>query len=384
MKKIFLEIPRNKLNILMIKMISSFILLIALCFVRGNIYAENSDFSVAPKIPSNQMGENKGFFNLQIEPGSSQEVSIILNNSSSDPISVDADFARATTNNNGLAIYDSTDNLKDSSLKYNIEDYVEIPDKEITIAPHSQKLFKSKIQMPDEKFDGVLAGGFSFKKKDTDSSQKSSQGVAVTNEYRYVIALVIQQNSNKITPQLNLNEVEASQVNSRNVISANIQNTTPTYIKNMNVSATVQAIDVPDNKFTFNNTEMKMAPNSNFNLAIPVSIQGRLGNQTSKELEPGKYHMSMTIYSEKSEQGIYQTKLDGETIHYNYKWNFEKDFEISEKKADELNRNDPTVAYKKRINWLLIIGVLLILIVLLLLLLIFITNHKKNKYQQGE
>lgn len=64
-----------------------------------------------------------------MSPEAQQDLSFKLNNSSSKSITIEMAFARSTTNGNGLAIYDSSKAAKDSSLKYNIEDFVNIPKK---------------------------------------------------------------------------------------------------------------------------------------------------------------------------------------------------------------------------------------------------------------
>jgi Bacterial protein of unknown function (DUF916)./Protein of unknown function C-terminal (DUF3324). len=340
-------------------------------------YAATSDFAISPNIPQNQIEGNNGYFNLLMNPGTSQEISINLSNTTSHSITIEMSFARSTTNGNGLAIYDTTTSKVDDSLKYNIENYVKVPKKEITLAAHSQTIVTSKVTMPTSDFDGVLSGGFSFKEKNSESS-KPKNGVSIINEYRYVIALVMQQNATAVSPVLHLNQVEASQINSRNIISANLQNSASTYLQDMNASATVRGITHPDLKYTVENPNMKMAPNSNFNLAVPVSVQGNMGNQASKALQPGKYHLSMTVYGVKNSKGSYQTTVNGKTVKYEYKWNFERDFEVAGAKARKLNRSDPTVHYKEPINWLMIIGIAFILIVVLLIFLIFISKRKKR------
>ena len=210
----------------------------------------------------------------------------------------------------------------------------------------------------------------------------SSDGISIKNEYRYVIALVTQQNTQKVSPQLKLNEVKATQVNSRNVFAANLQNISPTYLQDMNATANVKGVTNSELKYSFENSDMKMAPNSNFDFTIPVSIKGNIGDQTSKALEAGKYHQLMTVYGVKSTTGAYETTVNGKTVNYECKWTFEKDFEIAGEQAKKLNNSDPTVHYKEPINWLMIIGVALILIILLLIFLIFSSRRKKEKYQK--
>lgn len=358
------------------------VLVFSLFYCSKSIYASSSNFNVSPEIPENQMDKNLGYFNLVMSPESQQTLSFKVNNATSKSITVEMAFAHSTTNGNGLAIYDSSKAIKDSSLKYNIEDFVDIPKKEVTIAAHAQVIMTAKVTMPKGMDTGILSGGFSFKEKEGNQESGSSKGVSIKNEYRYVIALVTQQNIQKVSPQLKLNEVKATQVNSRNVFAANLQNISPTYLQDMNATATVKGVTNSELKYSFENSDMKMAPNSNFDFAIPVSIKGNIGDQTSKALEAGKYHLSMTVYGVKSATGAYETTVNGKTVNYEYKWTFEKDFEIAGEKAKKLNNSDPTVHYKEPINWLMIIGIALILIILLLTFLIFSSRRKKENHQK--
>ena len=358
------------------------VLVFSLFYCSKSIYASSSNFNVSPEIPENQVDKNLGYFNLVMSPESQQTLSFKVNNATSKSITVEMAFAHSTTNGNGLAIYDSSKAIKDSSLKYNIEDFVDIPKKEVTIAAHAQVIMTAKVTMPKGMDTGILSGGFSFKEKEGNQESGSSKGVSIKNEYRYVIALVTQQNIQKVSPQLKLNEVKATQVNSRNVFAANLQNISPTYLQDMNATATVKGVTNSELKYSFENSDMKMAPNSNFDFAIPVSIKGNIGDQTSKALEAGKYHLSMTVYGVKSATGAYETTVNGKTVNYEYKWTFEKDFEIAGEKAKKLNNSDPTVHYKEPINWLMIIGIALILIILLLTFLIFSSQRKKENHQK--
>ena len=356
------------------------VLVFSLFYCSKSIYASSSNFNVSPEIPENQVDKNFGYFNLVMSPESQQTLSFKVNNATSKSITVEMAFAHSTTNGNGLAIYDSSKATKDSSLKYNIEDFVDIPKKEVTIAAHAQVIMTAKVTMPKGMDTGILAGGFSFKEKEGNQESGSSKGVSIKNEYRYVIGLITQQNTQKVSPQLKLNEVKATQVNSRNVFAANLQNISPTYLQDMNATATVKGVTNSELKYSFENSDMKMAPNSNFDFAIPVSIKGNIGDQSSKALEAGKYHLSMTVYGVKSATGAYQTTVNGKTVNYEYKWTFEKDFEIVGEKAKKLNNSDPTVHYKEPINWLMIIGIALILIILLLIFLIFSSRRKKENH----
>ncbi|MFK4935027.1 DUF916 and DUF3324 domain-containing protein [Lactococcus garvieae] len=344
---------------------------------QGLIYGEGAHFTVNPEMPSNQILEHQGYFDLLMKPGEKQELTIRLTNTSSETLTIESSFNTAVTNNNGLAVYTDNGKKTDSSLKYNIKDYVKIPQQTI-IPSHSEKNIVVDVQMPNDQIAGTLAGGITLKEKPLPSEKQSKEGVGIINEYRYVIALLMQQNQEKVVPQLHLNKVEASQMNSRNVISMNIQNTEPTYLKDLFVSAHVEGKTGSKIKYDFEKSEMKMAPNSNFNFFIPVSIQGELKGNNSKPLEPGKYHMSMAAYAEESDQGQYEVIVDNQKRNYEYKWIFNRDFDISTDEVQKYNKNDPTINHKTSPNLLMVVGIVILIIILLLLVFMVIRERKRS------
>lgn len=133
------------------------VLVFSLFYCSKSIYASSSNFNVSPEIPENQVDKNLGYFNLVMSPESQQTLSFKVNNATSKSITVEMAFAHSTTNGNGLAIYDSSKATKDSSLKYNIEDFVDIPKKEVTIAAHAQVIMTAKVTMPKGMDTGILA-----------------------------------------------------------------------------------------------------------------------------------------------------------------------------------------------------------------------------------
>ncbi|MCT3092751.1 DUF3324 domain-containing protein, partial [Lactococcus lactis] len=142
---------------------------------------------------------------------------------------------------------------------------------------------------------GVIAGGITFKEKDSEKTNSNSKGLSIQNKYAYVVALLMQQNKNTVAPDLKLNSVEPSQVNYRNVINANLQNPMAGYLNQMYVQAEVKGLSNSKLSYKANKEMLQMAPNSNFD--YPVSIGD--GNK----LEAGKYRLSMTVYGQKNNDG---------------------------------------------------------------------------------
>ncbi|MCL2676368.1 MAG: DUF916 and DUF3324 domain-containing protein [Streptococcaceae bacterium] len=353
----------------------------------GGVQSAKADeiaFSVDPNIPANQAEAGSGYFNLLMNPGQKQTVTVKLTNSTNKKVTVESSISSATTNINGLVEYSKNGLKPDSSLKYNIADYAKVP-AETVLQPNTSTTVNIDVTMPSASFKGLIAGGITFKQKSSETDQKNNdQGFAIKNEYQYVVALLMRQDKGNLAPDLKLNTVEANQVNSRNVINANLQNPAMSYLNNMNVDAKVTGITDKSLSYSYANSAMQMAPNTNFNLPIPVSIMGAIQNgQFSKPIKAGRYHLDMTVYGQKDANGKYETTVNNKPVKYDYKWTFGKDFEVTAQQAKDLNANDLTV--QKDNTWLYLLiaaGVLLLLALILFFLLL--RRRKKNAKEDAK
>lgn len=339
-------------------------------------YANEFNFSVNPVLPENQIGDS-GYFNLKMSPGTSQTLTVTLKNSTEKTVVVEQSIASATTNINGVVEYSPNSIKPDSSLKYNITDHAQIR-KEISLSPKSSQQVKIQVKMPKTAFNGVMAGGITFKEKDSDTKGSSSKGLSIQNKYAYVVALLIQQNTTNIDPKLQLNSVGPGQVNYQNVINANLQNPVSTYLNQMYVEAKVDGIDNTKLTYSSNKERLQMAPNSNFDYPIAIGDGGKL--------EAGKYALNMTVYGQKDDNGKYTLKdASGKQIKFKYQWKFKKEFTITGDTASKLNAKDVTVKaepwYK---NWLLWLGILILLLALFILFFILWKRRKDDDDKDEE
>ncbi|MFC4652247.1 DUF916 and DUF3324 domain-containing protein [Lactococcus nasutitermitis] len=334
-----------------------------------SVSANEFSFSVKADLPSNQIGSNS-YFDLKMSPGASQTITVELSNSTNKTVIVEEGLASATTNINGVVEY-SPNNIKpDATLKYNMKDYVTLPS-EVSLPPKSVKKVNIKVTMPNKNFTGVMAGGLTFQEKTSDTTKSSSKkkGLSIQNKYAYVVALLMQQNQNPVSPNLKMNTVAPGQVNYRNVINANLQNPEATYLNSFYAQADIKGITNTKLEYKANKEMMQMAPNSNFN--YPVA----LGN--GKKLQAGKYRLTLTAYGQKDATNGKYSMIDsqGKTQKFDYKWQFTRDFTITAAKAKELNAKDVTIKPEKSYTaW-----IIAIIIIILLLLILFIILWKRRK-----
>ncbi len=181
--------------------------------------ASEFNFAVNPVIPENQIDKSKTYFDLKMSPGSVQTVEVQLRNDTDKDVVIEPKIASATTNLNGVVEYGQNDIEPDETLKHNLKDLVDVAET-ITIPKQSQVTVSLKISMPSESFTGMISGGLTLKEKQEETSDRSEeQGLAIKNEYAYVVAILLRQTTDEVVPDLNLLAVEPSQVNARNVIN---------------------------------------------------------------------------------------------------------------------------------------------------------------------
>lgn len=338
-------------------------------------FASEFSFAVTPVIPENQLDKSKTYFDLQLDPNQKETVYVELRNDLMREVKVDVSVNSATTNSNVIVEYGKNDAKLDKSLQYDLAKYVKAPE-QVTLKPQSAVRVPFELTMPKEKFDGLLAGGITFKeaKSDTEKTKDTAEkGLAIENEYSYVVALLLRQNENTVAPEMLLHDARPDQINARNVILANLQNDKMTYINQVTIDAEITKKDSQDILYEEHKDTLQVAPNSNFD--FPIHLNG-------DALKPGTYHIKMVINGNKAAEGEFTRgkDADGKPIHFQNQWVVEKDFTIDGEVAKELNEKDVTI--KKDYTWLFIlIGILLLLLALFIIWLVW---RKKKKDDEEE
>lgn len=373
-----MEITVKKIKKLI--MWSTILLAILGTILSGNIVkASQLGFSVTANVRElDNRASDQSFFDLILEPGQKQTVTVTLKNDTNRQMTVEQEVSSATTNINGVVEYSPNNIEADKSLRFNYDDLVQT-EQEIVLAPHSEKTINIDLQMPEEHFDGQLVGGLTYREKidEEEAIPENQEGLAVTNRFAFVIALLMRQNKVAVEPDLKLHDVGPGQVNYRNVINANLQNPAMTFLNRMHVNAKVQGIDNPEIEYSVNRDRMQMAPNTNFD--FPISLEGQ-------PLRPGRYRMTMTVNGVQDDQGDYTAEnSEGEEITYRHEWQFEREFTITAEKADELNERDVTLEPEDR-SWLkwLLVGLLLLLILLFLWFILWKRRKKEDEEEKAK
>lgn len=312
--------------------------------------ASELNFSVNAVIPDNQIDKEKSYFDLKVTPGEKQKLIVKLRNTTDKEIVINPHIQSAKTNKNGVIDYTPNKIKKDDTLKIAMEDIAKVP-KEVTVPPQSEKDLTIEVTMPKDKFDGIILGGI-YLKEDTSKNKEDDKekDVAIKNEYSYVVALQMRQNNNKVKPMLHMNEVNPETQNARNVIVANIQNSEPMIISKLKIDATVNKKGSKDNLAILKKENLQVAPNSNFNIAVPLE---------GEKLEAGTYILKMKAESAGKE------------------WQFKKEFSISADKATTMNEKDVTLEKETPTMLYIFLGVAFLIVIAVVIYFIIRRNKRK-------
>lgn len=339
---------------LIIKTKLFFIVFILSVFTPMTVLANDSTvpYSVEANLPDNQVNNGVSYFDIEMEPGDSQILEVTVYNSSTEEITININNTIATTNSNGLIVYDGLEDDEEphESMEHPFRDISELESNEITVPAGEQKIVEIQVDAPEESFDGVILGGLHFTLEP--SNNDSEDSVMIQNRYSYALAVQISEagNSNEVEPDIKLLSVDPGVINYRTGLQSEFVNISPTIINGLTVEAGVYEVDSDEPLYKNVVEDFVVAPNSKFNFPVMYNNQ---------RLEAGDY--------------IFKTNISNE----NHSWEFEEEFEVTEEVADEANEEAVEVEEEDN-NWpiYLIIG-LAIIIVLLLVILLTVLKRKK-------
>ncbi|MCW6016636.1 DUF916 and DUF3324 domain-containing protein, partial [Serratia marcescens] len=270
------------------------------------------NFYVTPEFSDNQKTGNERYFQLTLPPDATETLTLKLQNANTEAKKIKITPHTAYTNVMGVVEYGQDAEEADPTLQHSLGELIEQPEI-IELAGNETKIVTLDLKMPKEAFEGFLAGGLRIEevKENTTDETTDEEGVAIQNEFAYIIGVVVSNNQDAVQPDLDLLDVFADQLNYRNVISANLQNFTPTFVNRLEVEATVQQVGEEEILYQASQEQMQMAPNSNFN--FPISLEG-------DRFRSGEYLLKMTARSGEEE------------------WQWERKFTIEADEARALNQ----------------------------------------------
>ncbi|EGP5620188.1 DUF916 and DUF3324 domain-containing protein [Enterococcus faecium] len=313
-------------------------------FSLTGVAAENqADFSVNAEQSVYQVDKSKTYFDLSLPVNESVPLVIHVTNNSEEEIEVVGELSPATTNINGVVEYGKTQNQLTSSVPFDITKVASFEKEKQTIAPKQTVDFVVNVSVPTKDYAGIVAGGITLRDVTEEKTSDETKGM-FKNKFAYAIALLVHGDKTPVENTVTLKEVTPTQVNSRNVVSAAIENKTANYINKVSIEASVTDASGKE-VLSEKKEDMQIAPSSLFQFPIYYEKQ---------EMKAGKYTLKMTVRSEKQE------------------WQLKKSFTITEEKATALNKTDVSKKEESRnVQWLVLglVGIIFLLLIILIVVL---------------
>ncbi len=312
-----------------------------LVFIFGNnTYASENDFSLRLELSEHQVPNVKSYFSLNLNPGDTDELNIILTNKKDENQSFAINFTAATTNMNGIIDYTHQDAELVGNIVGDIRDIVSVSNSTITIPARSSRKVSLHAVMPVSHFDGMLLGGVTFSKLES-VEEFTQEKSGVDSKFEYVIAVQISQGNIEIAPKLQKGVVTTNRVNGENLVSLEISNPDPSLLTK--VSGKYAIFDKESGKLIAENTSdrMSIAPNSKFTPLINI------GNYS----KAGKYTFVAKL---SNSQGS---------------WELSEDFEITDEDAMKLTNpsiEQPTKDNSSSLIYIIIVGSIAMIVFMLL------------------
>ena len=159
------------------------------------VFAENVSSNEQPGgytiegIPNeHQIDPTSGYFYLDEDPGSKDEIKVKLTNSSGQDKTLLVKITDANTNINGIVDY--TGQLKNHSLlKVPLTSIVHATQKEVVVPKNSSVETTLNVTMPKEPVEGIILGGVVVSEKQED--HEKNKGLSVGNTYSYTIGIAL-------------------------------------------------------------------------------------------------------------------------------------------------------------------------------------------------
>lgn len=339
-----MKLPSKKNNVYINLCILTFFLIAIEKFFYIPVFADSSaPFSVRSLKEDGSVNE-QGYYIFEGKPKEKETVTIEIMNNTNESLKIGVEAIPAQTNQNGITSFISKENL-DDTLEFPFSTLVENKKEIIELNAGELKKYTTVINYPSKAWGGEVLGGFRF------YQEKAPQNQQVTHQFAYTVGVLMRQKDIELpVNELIARNARMDQRNYRNVVEINLQNKQPVSIRTMEIDAKVYYQEEKDPIIQYENENLRMAPNSNFDFGIPTF---------SQPVRAGNYRVELTV------------RADTETYY------FVESFHISSSDANSLNQTALDIELPTPWLTYLSIGIGIILICLILYLL------QKNKFKGG-
>ena len=245
--------------------------------------ASNSDsrtsFSIQAILPSNLEKENSNFFNLRMEPGQEQKIYVKVKNNTGEIIQIKTRVFTAFTNSDGFVDFQKKER-KNGGLLPHIDELVST-EPILELEPYEVVSAVFHIKMPEEPYNGVVAGALNFSRvleteekeeKEAEAEKREVRDGAIKNIYSLMTGIFLHQGL-EATPEIVVGDTKVELVNEKLEISTNFQNIKPAFAGTLNIQTQISCKKTKEVLFKDVREGMQMAPNSNFDYIVKVGAE---------------------------------------------------------------------------------------------------------------
>lgn len=299
------------------------------------------NYSVEAILPDNQQDKTKSYFDLLVEAGGQEELSVALTNTSDHPIAVEVRPYTASTSPGGEINYNGQEQQFSPSLEYSFEELISEA-QTISLPERGNQVVTFTIKIPEQGFKGTMLGGFYIKEigneKNTSQVVTSDNQATIINEYSFVIGVKLQTDMTPVTPNFTLETPVLKEWNDFFSLNGPLVNDAPLIVSNYEMTGEVLNKKTGKVVLTIEQSTFSMAPNS-------------------KYLNPQKVNPSLFP----SGQYLYKVSIK----NLDQTWQLEKEFTVTEKERQKVL--EQTINPPKETNHLLyyVIALLLGLVIVL-------------------
>lgn len=328
-------------------------------FLLNNINASEQNgqatFNIEPIIPSNQYNKSNTYIDALYNPGNTQNIQFKVSNSGNARAVVDIEANDATTSNGLVIDYSKSNNKLVNNPKFS--NLISGSNKQkITLNVKESKIVTFKLNMPSDRFKGIILGGISAYLDDNNSNKNHNQksGVNFSNRFVFSNPVVLRNEKGHVMPNIKYIKSRQESYNYSPAVMTTLNNDGRNFINDVKTKTTIK--DSNGKVITSHKTDMgSIAPSSEFDLPTPLD----------NILSAGNY-----------------TVIGEMTGNNKQKWNWKHKFTVTNNDSNEVNKNvlkqpDPFQKFKKIII-ILSIAVFLTILVIIILILLLLKKRKKD------
>lgn len=304
-----------------VKRYKYWLMIIVACFI-GMLNSTNSfatdgktQFNVEPVFPKSQLNKNDSYYNLILKPNEKEILKVKVINKSNKEISVDLKINNASTNANGLIVYNVKEAKLDKSLTIPFTSIAKLKEKTIPLKAKETKEVEVELSLPKTAINGTILGGI-YATESEDKEAQNNKGTGVVSRYGFSLGVAVRNDAETNlygTTELKLKDVKPTIYLGSKTIQAEIVNPNSEIFQPVTINGSITKSGAKKPIAIQTIQEARFAPNSILDFNI---------NLGKRELAPGKY-----LFKGKA------TLIENE----NKFWQFEKMVTINAKEANKLN-----------------------------------------------